>query len=180
MEPTSSRSSNSISKPSGSRIYMVRTNSELHVTIPSMVNTGKGLATLLVIALWIITVMIWTVLMLSINRNATFLAIPFWVIGILSFLKSRKILGIAQTLTITNDFIEFSVMQGSKKESTRFALDDIKVQMVEGSYYSISGLNRRGIYPAIIYNDEAFGFAERSNTFEKKWLVQSLNEFINK
>jgi hypothetical protein len=173
-------SSNLLSKPSGSRINIASTNSGLNVTIPSMINTGKGIATLLVIALWIITVMVWTVLMLSIKPNATFLAIPFWLIGIMSFLKSRKILSIAQSLTITSDFIEFTVMQGAKKESTRFALDDIKVLMVEGSYYSVSGLNRRGIYPAIIYNDEAFGFAERSNTFEKKWLVQTISDFINK
>lgn len=180
MESTSSKSSSLLTKPSGSRIDLSSIDNELRVNVPSLINTGLGIITMVVIFLWLISVLIWTVLILSINPILALVAIPFWVIGILSLLKSRKILSTSQSLTVTKEFLEFSVKQGSKKESTSFPLAEINIKMVEGSYNSISGLNRRGIYPAIIYNDEAFGFAERSNTNEKRWLVQAINDFINK
>lgn len=165
--------------PQGSDIELKTSGNQTLVTIPAKGYKGKGLITLVVIILWMVTILVWSLLLLTMNPLYTLYSIPLWLIGIFSLIKSKKIITLEQQVTISAESIELNLKQGTKTDSRKFPLNKVSVSLVEGSYHSLSGLSRRGSYPAIIFEDTAFGFAERSSFEEKQWLINTINNVIN-
>lgn len=148
---------------------------KIQIIFPPKGLRGKGLITISIIGLWLLTILIWSIFLLLLKPINVLYSIPFWAIGIFTIIKSVKILMLEQTIIIMKDSIIYRMRRGSRTDEKKFEKNNISVSMVEGQYYAYSGLNKRGQFPAIIYNNEAFGFAERYSTKEKLWLIDFIN-----
>lgn len=164
--------------PSDSKIKLAEIQGTVSITIPAKGLKGKGLITVSVIMVWLFTMLIWSILLLMMKPINVLYSVPFWAIGLITLFKSLNMLRLEQTLIIENETIILKMRRGSKADEKQFRVKDTVVNIVEGSYYSYTGLNKRGQYPAIIYNQEAFGFAERSSSEEKAWLVSYINKLL--
>lgn len=140
---------------------------------------GKGLITISIIGLWLLTILIWSIFLLVLKPINVLYSVPFWAIGIFTIVKSVKILMLEQTIIIMKDSLVYRMRRGSQIDEKKFERNNISISMVEGQYYAYSGLNKRGQFPAIIFNNEAFGFAERLSTKEKLWLIDFINRNFN-
>lgn len=164
--------------PAGSPIRLSEEAGRFTITIPPKGLRGKGLITVSVIGVWMFTMLIWSILLLMMRPVNVLYSVPFWAIGFITLFKSLNMLRLEQTLIIERDIIRMKMNRGSKSEERQFKIVDSVVNIVEGPYYTFTGLNKRGQYPAIINDGEAFGFAERSSSDEKKWLVSYINKLL--
>lgn len=149
------------------------------ITIPAKGARGKGLLTLVFIGLWLFTILVFTVFLFMINPVSALYSLPFWGIGFWTFFKALSVLRLKQSILLSHDTLTISMKQGNKSDEKTFPANEIKISLVEGPYYSYSGLSRRGQYPAVIYKDESFGFAERCSSGEKTWLLNFINDYYN-
>jgi hypothetical protein len=166
-------------QPTGSAIRLVNESGTIKITIPAKGLKGKGLITVSVIGVWMFTMVIWSILLLMMKPINVLYSVPFWAIGFITLFKSLNMLRLEQTVIIENDTITMRMKRGSKSEERQFNTQDSVVNIVEGPFYSYTGLNKRGQYPAIINGGEAFGFAERSTSDEKAWLVTFINKYLH-
>ncbi len=150
-------------------------NDSLSLSIPAKGFKGKGLITLIVIGFWMVTIFIWTIILLFMKPVNALYSIPFWAIGVHTLVKSLKMIRLEQAIEISGDSLIYKAKRGNHYDEKQFNIKDVKVSLVEGSYYTYSGLNKRGHYPAIIKDGEAFSFAERLSIQEKHWLVGQIN-----
>lgn len=166
------------SVPDESNIFL-ESEADGHVLrIPPKGFKGKGLITLVVIVVWLFTILVWTVLLLNMKPLYVLYSIPLWAIGFWTLIKSTKILRLEQFIILNGSSITLRLKRGNIVDERQFNIKDVDVGIVEGSYYSFTGLNKRGQYPAIIYNKEAFGFAERCSATEKEWIVNFINAYL--
>mgnify|MGYP000958289665 FL=1 len=163
------------SVPDDSKITLTNESNGLVLRIPPKGFKGKGLITMIVIAVWLFTILVWTVLLLNMKPLYVMYSVPFWAIGFWTLIKSNKMLRLEQFIILDNSSITLRLKRGQIADERQFAIKDVDVGMVEGSFYSFTGLNKRGQYPAIIYNNEAFGFAERCSAAEKEWIMNFIN-----
>ncbi|HLN53060.1 MAG TPA: hypothetical protein VK212_05085 [Lentimicrobium sp.] len=162
-----------------SNIIVRESESQLKISIPPKGIKGAALVTLIVIALWMFTILVWSVLLAMVKPVNMLYSLPFWAIGFWTLLKAIKMIRLKEEIIIESEFITLRRSTGQKREERKFERKDVKISLIEGSYYDYSGLNKRGQFPAVIYNEEAFGFGERSSTDEKNWLVNFINEKLN-
>lgn len=149
------------------------------LTIPARGVRGNALVTLMVIALWLFTIMVFTVFLFLMKPVMALYSLPFWAIGIWTFLKSFSMIRLEQSIDLQKDSLTLKMKQGNKADEMSFPVKDIKISFVEGSFHTYTGLSKRGQYPAIIYKEESFGFAERCSAEEKKWLLNYINDYYN-
>lgn len=161
--------------PNGSNITLATEGEAIVLRIPPKGFKGKGLLTMIVISVWMFTILVWTVLLLNMKPMYMLYSIPFWAIGFWTLIKSVKMLRLEQFIFLNESSITLCMKRGEIVDERQFPKKDIVVSIVEGSFYSYTGLNKRGRYPAIIYNNEAFGFAERSTANEKEWIMNLIN-----
>ncbi|MGE5457664.1 MAG: hypothetical protein ACM3RX_04855 [Methanococcaceae archaeon] len=166
-----------IVKPEKSKIQVNENDSSIQIVIPAKGLNGKGLITLIVIGVWLFTILIWTVILLFMKPINALYSIPFWAIGLLTLFKSMNMLRIEQVITLKKDSITLKIKQGIKYDEKIFNINDSSVNFIEGSYYSFTGLNRRGQFPAIIFNNESYSFGERCSISEKSWLLNLIKEY---
>lgn len=159
------------SAPPESKIKVMTDENSTILRIPAKGFKGKGLITMIVITVWMFTILVWTVLLLNMKPLYMLYSLPFWAIGFWTLIKSIKMLRLEQSIILNENSVTLRMKRGDIIEERQFLKKDIVVSLVEGSFYSYTGLNKRGQYPAIIYNNEAFGFAERSSVSEKEWLL---------
>lgn len=164
-------------KPVESKIRLTEKNDGAQIVIPAKGLRGKGLVTILIIAAWLVTILVWTVILLMMKPMNALYSIPFWFIGLLTLVKAINILRLEQTITLEKGAITLKLTQGNKYDQKTFNIDNTTVSMIEGSYYSHAGLSRRGQFPAIIFNNQSYSFAERLTPSEKSWLIQYIREF---
>lgn len=176
MDKATSQFSPSSILPSDSKISLSFEGGTRVLRIPPKGFKGKGLITMIVLSVWMFTILIWTVLLLNMKPLYMLYSIPFWVIGIWTFIKSVKMMRLEQFIILSETSIILRMKRGDTVDERLFPKKNIVVSIVEGSYYSYTGLNKRGRYPAIIYNNEAFGFAERSSTSEKEWIMNFIKD----
>jgi hypothetical protein len=162
-----------------SRIKVTESSNQVTVTIPPKGIKGGALVTVIVIALWLFTILIWTVLLALMKPVNALYSLPFWAIGFWTLFKAIKMIRLQQEIIIDPQNVTLRMSRGSKSEERRFPGKNVNISLIEGSYYDYSGLNKRGQYPAILFNEEAFSFAERNTAEEKKWLIDFLNEKLN-
>lgn len=161
--------------PKSKNIKIKQDSGNWILSIPATGYRGKGLLTIVVIAFWMLTILIWSVLLLFMKPIYVLYSVPFWLIGIVTLLKSVKMMNLEQVIEIHHNSIRLKMKRGNILDEKEFKLDEVVIKLVEGSYYTYSGLSKRGQYPAIIKNNEAFGFAERLSIREKQWLVGFIN-----
>lgn len=163
-----------------SNIKVTDSNNKVSVHIPPKGVKGGALVTLIVIALWMFTILVWSVLLVLMKPVNVLYSLPFWAIGFWTLFKALKMIRLEQEIIIEPEHLVLKVSTASKTEEKRFEKRNVKISLIEGSYYDYTGLNKRGQYPAIIYNDEAFSFGERTSSEEKRWMVIFLNNNLNK
>ncbi len=157
--------------PPESKIKVTIDENSTILLIPPKGFKGKGLITMIIISVWMFTILVLTVLLLNMKPLYMLYSLPFWAIGFWTLIKSVKMLRLEQSIILNDSSIILRLKRGGIIDERKFPKKDIVISLVEGSFYSYTGLNKRGRYPAIIYNNEAFGFAERSSTSEKEWIM---------
>lgn len=166
-----------LSPPQGSAIKLVQSVENTTLTIPAKGFKGKGLLTISFIGLWLLTILIWSVLLLAMKPVNVLYSIPFWAIGIITLVKASNILRLEQSVIIYDEHISLKLKRGHKADELSFNKDEVSISLVEGSYYNYTGLSKRGIYPAILFHENAYSFGERLTNSEKKWLVDFLSYY---
>jgi len=167
-----------LSKPADSTLEVLDKDGGLEIVIPAKGIKGKGLVSIVVISVWLFTMLVWAIILFMMKPLYVLYSVPFWAIGFITLYKSLNVLRLEQRIIIRNGLISLKLIRGIKYDVKDFPADVI-IQLVEGSYYSYSGLNRRGQYPAIIHNGEAFSFAERVSAKEKAWLISLINNHLS-
>ena len=162
-----------------SKIKITESSDQISVYIPPKGVRGGAMVTIIVIALWMFTILVWSVLLGMMKPLNILYSLPFWAIGVWTLMKALKMIRLNQEVIISSGYVILKVSMGSKNEERQFERGEVKINFIEGSYYDYTGLNKRGQFPAIIYKGEAFSFAERSSIQEKKWLVKYLNDKLN-
>lgn len=166
-----------IIKPGNSNIQVNEYENSFQVIIPAKGLRGNGLLTLIVIGVWLFTILVWTIFLLFMKPVNALYSIPFWAIGLVTLVKSINMLRMEQTITLKKDSVILKIKRGNKYDERAFNIKESSVNLVEGSYYSYTGLNRRGQFPAIINNNESFGFGERCSKEEKTWLLNFITNY---
>jgi hypothetical protein len=86
-----------------------------------------------------------------------------------------------QRIEIAGDRVLIYKTSGKVTAHAELLLKNISdISMVEGTYKTLAGISRKGIYPAFITNGEAFGVAELCGKNEKQWLLLFLKRFTEK
>lgn len=150
------------------------------IYIPPEGLSVKGFVTIFIIILWLVLTIIWTILLFQIHKSLVWISIPFWLLGfsILRF-SLRMILTATEELIMNDDELTLIKTIGSKTEHITFRAAEIEsVVFVEGAYKALAGITRKGIYPAIINKQSAFGFGERCTKDEKQFLLNTVKEFF--
>jgi len=143
------------------------------IIIPKEGFSFKGLFTLFVILFWLMMILVWTLLLVNYGFIWTLLSIPFWLLGGITLRLALKMIFASQEITVDEHELMIVKKQGGISASVNFIRKEISdVCLVEGSYKTLSGITRKGVYPAIISNEQAFGFGERCSNDEKQKLIE--------
>ncbi|MBK6347182.1 MAG: hypothetical protein IPF68_14865 [Bacteroidales bacterium] len=143
--------------------------------IPKEGFSYKGSFTLLIIISWLLMIMVWTILLLQFNSSLALISIPFWLLGIVTLRLSLKVIMASQEVVVSSRELTILKKEGSAIAHVTFRIKDIeKIILVEGAYKALSGITRKGNYPAVISNQEAFGFGERCTKEEKQFLLDAV------
>jgi hypothetical protein len=141
----------------------------------------KGLFTLLVISFWLLMIMIWTILLVQYDLFWAFVSIPFWLLGIVTLRLSLKVIFSTQEIQVNEKELIILKKEGSKTAHVSFLRSDIETIIhVEGALKALSGITRKGIFPAVISKGEAFGFGERCTKEEKQYLLETLKNIVKR
>lgn len=139
----------------------------------------KGLFTLVVIVFWLLMIMVWTILLLQYAAIWALISIPFWLLVLITLRLSLKVMLSSQEIIVNSDEITIVKKESLKTSHITLKRDDIEaVAYVEGAFKSLSGITRKGIYPAAISNNEAFGFGERCTKEEKQFLLENIKSIL--
>ena len=168
------------SAPSGSRIELTcPAPGNILILIPKEGFTGRGIFIFAVIFFWLLMILMWTVLLLQYGIAWTLLSVPFWLLGLVTLRISARELFSFQSVEITSGAVTIRKKTGKQTASAALKKKDISaVSFVEGSYKTLYGMSRKGIYTAIISKGEAFGIGERCRVAEKQWLADVLKSLI--
>ena len=170
-----------INRPPKSKIKIVTDDiGKLAIHIPREGLSLRGAFTLIFIVFWMFMIMVWSVLLIQFGEKFLLISVPFWLLAITAFVLSGRMIFASQTLEINGDELLLLKKTGGKTAHAAFDIRKIEaITLVEGTYKTLTGINRRGTYPAIIYNKEAYSFGERCRADEKYWLLKLLNDFID-
>jgi uncharacterized membrane protein len=149
-------------------------------SIPREGFSYKGLFTLLVIGFWLLMIMVWTILLVQYNFIWAFVSIPFWLLGFATLRLSLKVIFSTQEIQVNENELTILKKEGSKTAHVSFKRSEIgSIEQVEGALKSLSGITRKGIFPAVISRDAAFGFGERCTKVEKQYLLAKIKSIIS-
>lgn len=173
--------SNNHSAPlSSGRIILSETENGTSILgIPREGFSYKGLFTILVIGFWLLMIMIWTILLVQYNYLWAFVSIPFWLLGFATLRLSLRVIFSTQEIQVNENELTILKKEGSKTAHVSFKQSEIEsVAQVEGALRSLSGITRKGIFPAVISKGAAFGFGERCTKEEKQYLLEKIKSLI--
>lgn len=167
-------------RPAKSKIKLLTDDAgRMSVHIPREGLSLRGSFTLLFIVFWMFMIIVWSILLMQFGMIWLLASVPFWALAITILVLSGRMIFSSQTLEMRNNELLLLKKTGGKTAHASFDIRKIEaISLVEGTYKTLAGITRRGTYPAIIYNKEAFGFGERCRSDEKYWLVTLLNHFI--
>ena len=168
------------SAPSGSRIQLSCPAPGINlVFIPKEGFSPGGIFIFAVILFWLLMILLWAALLLQYGIVWTLLSVPFWLLGLVTLRISARELFSSQSVEISPEKVIIRKKTGKQTASVVLKKKDISaVSFVEGSYKTLYGMSRKGIYTAIISKGEAFGIGERCRVAEKQWLADVLKSLI--
>ncbi len=147
--------------------------------IPAEGFSYKSLFTLLIIVLWLLLIMIWTILLFQYGGSWALISLPFWLLGIVTLRLSLKVIFATQEILVSPGDVTIIKKEGSNTSHITLKKNKIEtIAFVEGAFKSLAGITKKGIYPAIISENEAFGFGERCTKDEKQFLLDSIKNII--
>ena len=139
----------------------------------------RGIFILSIVVFWMLLILAWAALLMQYGAAWSLLSIPFWAIGIASLVSVIKMLRMQQSIEIIGKGLQIKKGSGKTTAHVEFPVSSISsVSMVEGTYKTLAGISRKGIYPAIIANGQAFAIGERCKREEKQWLVETLKSIL--
>ncbi len=92
-----------IQEISKSKIIVNDSGDQTTVRIPPKGIKGSALVTIIVIAIWMFTILIWTVLLGMMKPLNMVYSVPFWAIGVWTLVKALKMIRLRQDVVITRD-----------------------------------------------------------------------------
>jgi len=147
--------------------------------IPAEGFSYKSLFTLLIIILWLLLIMIWTILLFQYSGTWALISLPFWLLGFVTLRLSLKVTFSSQEIIVSQDDVTIIKKEGSNIAHITLKKNKIEtIAFVEGAFKSLAGITKKGIYPAIISENEAFGFGERCTKDEKQFLLDTIKVTI--
>lgn len=168
--------------PPGNKIKLL-TYSDTEVSI-FIKHEGLSLRSgfiLSVIFFWLIMIAVWAFMLLQYGPVWSLLSLPFFALGILTLYTTLKMIRNNQRIEIYKGKVFIYKTSGKVTAHAELPLKNISdISMVEGTYKTLAGISRKGIYPAFILNGEAYGVAERCRRFEKQWLLEFLKQVSEK
>lgn len=141
--------------------------------------SARGIFVLSIVIFWMLLILAWAFMLFQYGVIWSLLSLPFWALGIATLVSVIKMLRISQSIEIKGKGVQIKKSSGKTTAHVELPLSSISsVSLVEGTYKTLTGISRKGIYPAIIANGEAFAIGERCKRDEKQWLVETLKSII--
>lgn len=139
----------------------------------------RGIFVLSLVVFWLLMILAWAFMLLQYSAAWSLLSLPFWAIGLATLVSVIKMLRIRQSIEIKNKGIQIKKGSGKSMAHVELPLSSISsVSLVEGTYKTLAGISRKGIYPAIIADGKAFAIGERCKREEKQWIVDTLKSIL--
>jgi len=173
---------NQAAPPEGSRLQISEPSPGVtRLSIPREGFSLKGLFILSVIFFWMLMILAWMLLLIPLGWGWALLSLPFWLLSFISLRIVWRMLFSYQSAEAGNGSLTLRKTTGKVTATAVFNLDEIEaVMLVEGTYRTLAGISRKGIYPAIIRNGEAFSVGERCSRSEKQWIFEVLKRLTLK
>lgn len=141
--------------------------------------SARGIFVLSIVVFWLLLISAWAFMLLQYGVAWSLLSLPFWALGILTLINVIKVLRQQQSVVISEGMVQIIKSTGKTTAHVELSLKNIStVTLVEGTFKTLAGISRKGVYPAFIANGEAFGIGERCNRAEKQWLLQTLQSIL--
>lgn len=141
--------------------------------------SSRGIFVLSIVVFWMLLILAWALLLMQYGAAWSLLSIPFWAIGVATLISVIKMLRMRQSVEITGKGVQIKKGSGKTQAHVELPVSSIStVAMVEGTYKTLAGISRKGIYPAIIANGQAFAIGERCKRDEKQWIVDTLKTIL--
>ena len=141
--------------------------------------SSRGIFILSIVVFWMMLILAWALLLMQYGAAWSLLSIPFWAIGIATLVSVIKMLRMRQSVEITGKGVQIKKGSGKTTAHVELPASTISsVAMVEGTYKTLAGISRKGIYPAIIASGQAFAIGERCKRDEKQWIVDTLKSIL--
>lgn len=139
----------------------------------------RGIFVLSLVVFWMLLILAWALLLFQYNAALSLLSLPFWALGIYTLISVIKMLSIRQSVEITEKGVQIKKGSGKTTAHVELPVSSISsVSMVEGVYKTLAGISRKGVYPAIISNGQAFAIGERCKREEKQWILETLKSIL--
>jgi hypothetical protein len=169
-----------ITVPPGKRLKLVTENNGGFAVLVSREGlSGRAIFILSVIIFWLLMIMAWAIMLGQYGVAWSLLSLPFWALGIITLLAFLKMIRLHQSVEIKAGKL---LIQKTYNGVTSYAELNVKeitsVSLVEGTYKTLAGISRKGIYPAFISKGEAYGIGELCSREEKQWLVNTLKSVL--
>ena len=139
----------------------------------------RGIFVLSIVVFWMLLILAWAFMLLQYGVAWSLLSLPFWALGIYTLVSVIKMLRMRQSVEIKGKGLQIKKSSGKTTAHVELPLSSISsVSLVEGTYKTLAGISRKGIYPAIIANGQAFAIGERCKREEKQWIVDTLKSIL--
>lgn len=171
-----------LNTPPGKKIKLLsHSDSEVSMLIKREGLTLRSGFILTVILFWLLMIALWAFMLFQHGPAWSLLSLPFFALGILTLYTTLKMIRNHQRIEIARDKVFIYKTSGKVTAHAELLLKNISdISMVEGTYKTLAGISRKGIYPAFITKGEAFGVAELCGKNEKQWLLEFLKQFAAK
>lgn len=141
--------------------------------------SARGIFILSIVIFWMLLILAWALMLVQYGVVWSLLSLPFWALGIVTLVSVLKMLSERQSVEINGKALQIKKISGKTTAHVELPLSSISsVTLVEGTYKTLTGMSRKGIYPAIIARGEAYAIGERCKREEKQWLVETLQSIL--
>ncbi|MBW6492168.1 MAG: hypothetical protein K0B15_13355 [Lentimicrobium sp.] len=166
--------------PPGGRL---RLNFENHGKIMIFIGkegfTGKAVFGLSIIIFWLLLIIAWAFMLFQYGFAWSLIAIPFLGLGAYTLITMIEKMNSHQSVKIDENKVLIQKIQSKKTSYVELPLSSItSVSLVEGTYQTLAGISRKGIFPAFISQGKAFGIGELCSNDEKQFLDKFLKSIL--
>lgn len=170
----------SILNPPGKRLKIISEHNGGFIILISREGlSGRAIFILSVILFWLLMIMAWAFMLAQYGIAWSLLSLPFWALGIITMIAFLKMIKSHQSVEIRDGKLLIQKTNNGVTSYAEISVKDISsVSLVEGTYKTLAGISRKGVYPAFISKGEAYGLGELCSREEKQWLVNTLKSVL--